>query len=71
MHGTGNENHLIFLLVLDFLIDLHCFKTPAIENITFPVYFGTDACVTAKVMLELNLIGFGDFCLFVSGVSDL
>jgi len=55
---------IIFLLVLDFLIDLKYLKTPAIENVTFIVYFGTDACVTAKIILDLNLTDFVDFSLF-------
>lgn len=54
---TGDENHLIFLLVLNYLIDLNYLKPPAIENLNFPAYCGTDTCVTVKILLELNLIG--------------
>lgn len=46
--------------------------TPAIENVTFPAYFGTDACVAAKIILELNLIDLVDICLFpVYQIFDL
>lgn len=70
LHSTGNENGLIFLLVLDFLIDLNYLKASAIKKCYLSCIF-QDACMTDKIILDLNLAGFGDFYLLVSSASDL